>query len=256
MSARRFGRTKAVAGLAAAAALVPPWLLIDPRSAGAKALEQRFHRWIAAGFGLRPVVSGRPAGAGTLLVANHVSWADIVALASVVDTDFVAKADVADYPGLGLLARRTGTIFIDRTRRAAAAAQTDAIRTRLAAGRRVLVFPEGTTSDGAGVLPFRSSLFAAADSARHVQPVSLFYTARDGAPPDAVIRDAVAWLGEQTMADNAALLARVRAGIAICFHEPVAPGNFADRKALAEFCRSAIVRSHAAFQAASPKRDP
>ena len=135
MSHRFFGRSRAALGLASAAMLVPPWLLMPPASPPAKALERRFHRTIAAGFGLRPQVLGTPGAAGTMFVANHISWADIISVAAVVDTDFVAKADVAAYPGIGALAGRTGTIFVERERRSQAGSQMEAIRQRLTAGR-------------------------------------------------------------------------------------------------------------------------
>lgn len=246
MSRRQFGRTKAALGLAGAALLAPPWLLLPPRSASAKRLERRFHRLIAGGFGLKPRVHGAPAGGGTLFVANHISWSDIVSLAAVIDADFVAKADVAGYPGLGALAARTGTIFVERERRTQAATQMAAIRHRLTSGRRVVLFPEGTTSDGRGVLPFRSSLFAAADAARAVQPVTIAYTARDGSRIPAHMLDAIAWIGAEALLPNAAALARIRAGIAIHFHDPVSAADFSTRKALADHCRDVVATAYAA----------
>lgn len=247
MSPRPFGRTRAAIGLASAAMLVPPWLLLSPKSGPARRLERRFHRTIASGFGLRPEVSGTPGEPGTMFVANHISWADIVSVAAVVDTDFVAKADVAGYPALGALAQRTGTIFIERERRSQAGTQMEAVRQRLLAGRRVLMFPEGTTSDGRGLLPFRSSLFAAADAARAVQPVTIRYTAPDGGPLDPAVLDAIAWIGDEDMLPNAAALARLRAGVAIHFHEPVAAAAFETRKALAEHCRTVMLGHYGAW---------
>ena len=244
MSHRPFGRSRAALGLASAAMLVPPWLLMSPKSVPAKALERRFHRTIAAGFGLRPQVFGTPGAAGTMFVANHISWADIVSVAAVVDTDFVAKADVAAYPGIGALAGRTGTIFVERERRSRAGSQMEAIRQRLIAGRRVLMFPEGTTSDGRGLLPFRSSLFAAADAAAAVQPVTIRYTAPGGGPLDPAVLDAIAWIGDEDMLPNAFALARQRAGVVLHFHDPVAPSAFDTRKALAEHCRDVMLRHY------------
>jgi 1-acyl-sn-glycerol-3-phosphate acyltransferase len=246
---------KAALGLAGALSLAPPWLLLRPESRAAKALERRFHQLISRGFGLTPRVSGAPAGPGSLIVANHISWADIPALASVLDADFVAKADVAGYPALGSLARRTGTIFIERERRSQAGAQMGFVRARLETGRRVVLFPEGTTSNGAVLLPFRSSLFAAADAARTVQPVMLRYTMRGGEPIDPDLLARIAWIGDQAMLPNAAALAAVRVGITIAFHTPVDPAAFASRKALADHCRDAIAAGYAS-QAAAPKRSP
>ncbi|MBB4632343.1 lysophospholipid acyltransferase family protein [Sphingosinicella soli] len=246
MNHRPFGRARAALGLAGAAVLVPPWLLMHPASSPAKALERGFHRAIAAGFGLRPQVRGTPGAAGTMLVANHISWADIISVAAVVDTDFVSKADVAAYPGLGALAARTGTIFVERERRSQAVSQMETIRARLRAGRRVLMFPEGTTSDGRGLLPFRSSLFAAADAAVAVQPVTIRYTAPGGGPLDPAVLDAIAWIGDEDMLPNALGLARQRVGVLLHFHEPVAASAFDTRKALAEHCRDIMLRHYRA----------
>ncbi len=241
---RPLGRTRAALGIAGAAMLVPPWLLMSPKSLPAKALERRFHRTIAAGFGLHPQVFGTPGGPGTMFVANHISWADIISVGAVVDTDFVAKADVAAYPGIGALAARTGTIFVQRERRSQAVSQMEAIRQRLLAGRRVLMFPEGTTSNGRSILPFRSSLFAAADSATAVQPVTIHYTAPEGGGIDPATLDAIAWIGDEDMLPNALSLARQRAGIALHFHEPVAASAFDTRKALAEYCREIMLHHY------------
>jgi 1-acyl-sn-glycerol-3-phosphate acyltransferase len=179
-----------------------------------------------------------------MFVANHISWADIIAVAAVVDTDFVAKADVAAYPGIGALAGRTGTIFVERERRSQAGSQMEAIRQRLIAGRRVLMFPEGTTSDGRGLLPFRSSLFAAADAAVAVQPVTIRYTAPGGGPLDPAALDAIAWIGDEDMLPNALALARQRAGVVLHFHDPVEASAFETRKALAEHCRAVMLRHY------------
>jgi 1-acyl-sn-glycerol-3-phosphate acyltransferase len=255
VSHRRFGHVKAALGLAGALSLAPPWLLLRPESRAAKALERRFHQLISHGFGLTPRVIGAPAGPGSLIVANHISWADIPALASVLDADFIAKADVAGYPLLGALARRTGTIFVERERRSQAGAQMGFVRARLQTGRRVVLFPEGTTSDGAGLLPFRSSLFAAADAARQVQPVTLRYTMRGGEPIDPDLLGRIAWIGDEAMLPNAAKLAAIRVGIRIIFHAAVDPAGFASRKALADHCRDVVAAGYS-NQAAAPKRSP
>ncbi len=116
----------------------------------------------------------------------------------------------------------------------------EAVRQRLRGGRRVLLFPEGTTSDGRMLLPFRSSLFAAAEAARAVQPVTIYYAAPDGAALTPPALGAIAWTGDEALLPNAAMLARQRAGVWLQFHDPVAAADFPSRKALAEHCRGVI----------------
>ena len=135
--------------------------------------------FVLLGMGYR--VEGRPMTGPGAIVANHVSWLDIFALNAPQRIYFVSKAEVAGWPGIGWLARATGTVFIRRAR-SDAAAQREMIKARLAAGHRLLFFPEGTSTDGKRVLPFRPTLIAAFfDDAKprdlSLQPVSLIYTA-------------------------------------------------------------------------------
>ena len=114
----------------------------------------RHAKWI----GLKIRVHGEPPCSG-LIVANHVSYLDIVALSTVASCAFVAKKEVAGWPIFGLYAKLGATIFVDRERRGAVAEVAAQMRTLLDAGVPVVLFPEGTSSDGGGVLPFRTSLF-------------------------------------------------------------------------------------------------
>ncbi len=121
------------------------------------------------------------------VVANHSSWLDIFALNARKRVYFVSKSEVAGWPGIGWLAKATGTVFIERVARAAHA-QRDLFQERLLAGHKLLFFPEGTSSDGRRVLPFKSTLFEAffAPELRGilwVQPVSVVYHAPPGADP-------------------------------------------------------------------------
>jgi len=111
-------------------------------------------------LGMRRTLRGRPMCQPGAAVANHASWLDIFALNAADDVVFVAKAEVAGWPGIGWLARATGTLFVRRDR-ADAAAQTRLFAARLAAGQRLLFFPEGTSSDGQRVLPFKPTLLVA-----------------------------------------------------------------------------------------------
>ena len=136
---------------------------------------------VCAILGLRRKITGSPAAMPVAHLANHVSWLDIFVLNACAPIHFVAKSEVRDWPGIGWLARGTGTLFIERRREAAKAQETE-LGARLAAGHRMLIFPEGTSSDGLQVFPFKSTILAAFFSADvpadlAVQPVSLRYYA-------------------------------------------------------------------------------
>jgi len=122
------------------------------------------HRWCSFAcrvLGIRLTVRGSIPQSG-LLVCNHLSYLDIISLSSIRPCVFVAKRDVATWPLFGWLARSAGTIFVDRNRRFAAGAVVDLMRDAIAAGSLVVLFPEGTSSDGLSVLPFKPALFESA----------------------------------------------------------------------------------------------
>lgn len=214
-----------------------------PLSAG---LTQAVCRLALRIMGLRLQVMGTPLRGHGALVANHASWLDIFALNAATQVVFVSKAEVARWPGIGWLARATGTVFIRRDKRDAAA-QTALLRARLAAGHRLLFFPEGTSSDGLRVLPFKTTLFEAfldpsLREGLRLQPVSLRYTAPVGADPRAL-----AWWGDM---DFAAHLLRVLAlprgaRVQIAFHEPHVVAEYPDRKTLARACEVAVQKGFA-----------
>lgn len=192
-------------------------------------------------LGIRYVVSGRPLGRMGAVVANHSSWLDIFALNACQRVYFVSKAEVAGWAGIGWLARATGTVFIRRDPREASA-QKNLFEARLRAGHHLLFFPEGTSTDGRRVLPFKSTLFSAffsEDLGRdmRVQPVSLIYRAPPGKDPRFY-----GWWGDMSLAPHLmAVLAQARQGeIEVVFHEPVRVTDFDSRKALAAHCESVV----------------
>lgn len=235
---RRLARLRAGIGIAAGLMRVPMWLTAAAGTPRARTQERGFFRRVLAGFGIRPRFRGAdPAGPGTLYVANHVSWADIPLLGSLLDADFVSKDDVGGWPLLGRLARRSGTLFIDRDRKRDTGGQADAMADRLAEGHSLVLFAEGTTGDGVTLLPFRSSLFASARAARTIQPVLIRYRAADGAPLEPAAMRAFAW-SDHPLGRNVAHVARTGAVAEVVLLEAFAPGG--DRKAIAARCRDAI----------------
>lgn len=196
-------------------------------------------------LGMRHTVRGRPMSGHGALVANHASWLDIFALNACDLVYFVSKAEVRGWAGIGWLARATGTLFINRDGREAAA-QKALFETRLDAGHRLLFFPEGTSTDGLRVLPFKTTLFAAFLTPHlretcAIQPVTVIYTAPEGEDPAFY-----GWWGEMDFARHLlkVLAQRPQGGVEVVFHEALPVAAFGDRKALAraaeERVRSAL----------------
>lgn len=190
-------------------------------------------------MGLRLRIEGQALRGPGAVVANHTSWLDIFVLNATQRVYFVSKDDVRGWPGIGILARATGTIFIRRDRREAAF-QAKLLEQRLQAGHRLLIFPEGTSTDGRRLLPFRAALFGAFAGAgvpgMQVQPLSVCYTAPAGKEPRFF-----GWWGPQGFADSLIrVLAAVPQGrVTVVQHPPVAVEGTA-RKALAAQCEQAV----------------
>lgn len=189
-------------------------------------------RWSARaltvlGIGLR--VSGMPSAGATLFVANHVSWIDILAINAVQSVRFVSKADIRAWPVLGWLTACGGTLFIERTRTRDALRVLHLVAEALKAGEQVAVFPEGTTSDGHGVLPFHANLLQAAIVAEMpVQPIALrFSDARES------VSAAAAYIGDTTLMQSLWAVASTDGLTAQVSFLPVHPSGHADRRALA-----------------------
>jgi 1-acyl-sn-glycerol-3-phosphate acyltransferase len=176
------------------------------------------------------------------VVANHVSWLDIFTLNAKKRIYFVSKSEVAQWPGIGWLAKATGTVFIRRNRRDAK--QQQVFEARLLAGHKLLFFPEGTSTDGLRVLAFKSTLFQAFFSPElhhemFIQPVTVIYHAPDQQDPRFY-----GWWGEMEFgAHLVKTLTTVRQGrVEIVYHAPVKVDQFANRKVLAAHVEK-IVRS-------------
>ena len=183
-------------------------------------------------------------GAGAV-VANHSSWLDIFALNASKRIYFVSKAEVAGWPGIGWLARATGTVFIARDR-GQAVAQVDVFRERLSNGHKLLFFPEGTSTDGQQVLAFKPTLFAAffypaLRGTLAIQPVSVVYRA-----PNGVDARHYGWWGEMDFATHllATLAQSPQGGVTVIYHDPVKVADFDDRKALAAHLQSVVQDGH------------
>lgn len=190
-----------------------------------------------AGAIAQPTRDGRP----VVYVSNHSSWLDILVLGGKLDACFTAKQEVGTWPLIGTIARLGRTVYI-RRQRASTGRERDDMRARLAAGDNLILFPEGTTSDGARVLPFRSAFLSIAElpvtadgKPPIVQPVSIVYDRLAGLPTGRATRPIFAWYGDMDIASHYWQLAQYHGMRAsVLMHAPLDPRDFPDRKALAQ----------------------
>jgi 1-acyl-sn-glycerol-3-phosphate acyltransferase len=188
-------------------------------------------------MGIALEVEGGPHPGGTLLVANHISWLDIMAVHAVCPrARFVSKADVRSWPLLSRLVDAGGTLYLERERKRDALRVVHAMAQALTAGDAVAVFPEGTTSDGHALLPFHANLLQAAiATGTPVQPVALRFSDRR----DAVSR-AVEFVGDTTLLQSLWRVASGEGVVARVRFLPPLPSSGADRRALAALLRDRI----------------
>ena len=192
-------------------------------------------------MGLRFRVRGELMRQQGAVVANHTSWLDIFVLNAQKRVYFVAKAEVAGWPGVAWLAKATGTVFIRRDRREAGS-QVETFRRRLKAGHKLLFFPEGTSTDGRRVLPFKTTLFAAffdpdLHESMHIQPVSVLYLAPRGEDPRFY-----GWWGDMDLGPSLvkALAQAPQGAVELVYHPALRVADYPDRKALARALEDAV----------------
>lgn len=203
-------------------------------------------------LGLRHHITGTPMAGNGAVVANHSSWLDIFVLNAAKRIYFVSKSEVARWPGIGWLARATGTVFIERNP-ARAQLQTALFQARLLCGHKLLFFPEGTSTDGLRVLPFKTTLFQSffAPVLREeiaVQPVSVVFHA-----PPGYDRRFYGWWGDMSFGGHLIeTLAPARQGsVEVIYHPPLNVADFPNRKALALACEEAVRAGHEKLLSAS-----
>lgn len=198
-----------------------------------------FLRIVARVLGARVQVYGTPMRKDVFFVANHLSWHDIPILGGITGTSFVAQDGVRDWPVIGWLAKINRTIFVSRTDKQNVAVQVSELREAIAENWSVTLFPEGTTSDGNGLLPFKPSLFATLappPKPMMIQPLWLDF---GDVGPD------IAWIGEETGWESA-WRAFIRPGsfnVGVHFLEPFDPSLLADRKEVCAAARQQILNA-------------
>ena len=227
-------------------------LFLKTGSRRARTFPHWYHRQVCRIVGIRLNIEGEVANEqGVLIVSNHVSWLDITVLSAVAPVSFVAKQEVASWPFVSWLAKLQRSVFVDRTRRNEVGDKANEILDRLEGGDHVVLFAEGTSSDGNSVAPFKTALFAAAKPVGgramgdyvSAQTLALTYTKLHGLPLGRRGRPAVAWYGDMNLASHAWRLlglgpldAHIRIG------PPMPLDDFADRKALARYAEDKVRR--------------
>jgi 1-acyl-sn-glycerol-3-phosphate acyltransferase len=225
-----------------------------------------YHRVLCALIGVRIREIGmRSTASPALILSNHVSWLDICVISALWPVVFVAKSEVARWPVFGWLAKLQRTIFINRQARHQTGAATREIAGRLLRGDAVVLFAEGTSSDGIRVLPFRSSLVGAVhhalgNSTHHtsitVQPMSLAYVGFGGVPMGRSLRERVAWYGDVDLIPHLLhVLSSGAVDVTVSWGDAIAYDMSADRKSIARDAEKSVRRmTAAALRAARPAR--
>jgi lyso-ornithine lipid O-acyltransferase len=225
------------------------WLLGMLHLPGWGLIACNYYRVLCALLRIRVRIEGQPArGRAVLYISNHVSWVDIVVIGSIVPVAFVAKSEVRKWPLVGITAAMQRTVFVDRKRRHQAVEAVAEIVSRLASGTSIVLFAEGTSSDGNRVLPFRSALVGAIRQAAAggagaipIQPMSICYTSLHGIPMGRQHRPLVAWYGDlDFMPHIKAFVARGAVDAVVSYGVPVAADAEADRKAMAKTLEGAV----------------
>jgi 1-acyl-sn-glycerol-3-phosphate acyltransferase len=195
----------------------------------------------AVNFPIRP-----PDGKAFFIVANHASDVDIPVLASVIPVVFLAAADVGESPFLGTLTRLGGIVFVERRRKSELRNEVEKIRQVLAEGFDTALFPEGGTSNGDSVQPFKSALFQAAiDAEAHLLPVCINYLSVGGEPLTAANRDQVLYYGDMGFSGHLRrLLAAGRIEVECRFLPPIPLAKGDSRKAISQKAHLAILEQH------------
>lgn len=217
------------------------WLLDKLSLAGWGFIASNYYRVLCALLRIRVRVVGNPVrDRAVLFVSNHVSWVDIVVIGSIAPVAFVAKREVASWPLVGITAKMQRTVFVDRGRRHQAGDAVSEIVKRVASGTSVVLFAEGTSSDGNRVLPFRSALLGAIEDRGDsgsilMQPMAITYIGQHGLPMGRQHRPLVAWYGDlDFMPHIRAFIERGAVDALVTYGDPVPADRDTDRKAMSK----------------------
>lgn len=206
---------------------------------------RHYHAFMTKVFGIKVIVEGAPEhGRNVMYVGNHVSYLDIQVVGSLVEGAFVAKKDVENWPFIGLLGKQGSTLYISRNP-ADAQKETQVMQARLDLGTPLIIFPEGTSSDGTLILPFKSSFFEIfLNRDLKIQPFTISVLEVDGITagnPSA--RDKYAWYGDMSFEPHLWTIAKAKgAVIKVTFHEPLLSRGYSSRKELSKDAFEAVCK--------------
>ena len=218
------------------------------RLPGVVSLHAFYFHYIKNICGLRILVQGEMCAHDPILfLANHSSYLDYVILSDVILKGvFVAKIEIRRWPILGFLSQLTDVIYIDRTAKHQVTSQNEQIHKYLQRGHRVILFPEGTTSEGHHLLPFKTSLLANVYTKLEggmvtIQPISITAIALDDIPLGRSFRSLYAWCGTMDLLTHLWIFLQLgRVTVEVMFHPPITGAEFQDRKELSRFCARVI----------------
>ncbi|MGF1455757.1 MAG: lysophospholipid acyltransferase family protein [Alphaproteobacteria bacterium] len=228
------------------------FVLVRVSASAARHFPSVYFKAVCALVGIRIRAKGRlMRERPVLLAANHTSYFDIVILGSLGPVSFISKSEVADWPLFGTLARLARTVFVERQRRSKTGQHRDMIQARLYDGDSLVLFPEGTSTDGNHVLTFKSALMGAAQPAPctagsdpreiWVQPVAVAYTRLHGLPMGRLFRPFFAWYGDMDLVPH--LWEAFQMGpfdVDVHFYPPVRHRDFASRRDMAAHCEHIV----------------
>lgn len=230
--------------------LVPPQmvLMLFSRGKAAFILPHLWHWLIYRAFGIQVEIVGNPVrNEQTVYIANHVSYLDITAITAVLPVSFVAKREVASWPLFGLFAKLQQTAFISRSRQDAHT-EKNTLKDWLTSGNSLVLFAEGTSSDGSTVLPFKSSLFGMVTdpglaTRPLIQPLTIELSETNGRTVETQKdRDMYAWHGDMTLVPHFWAFAKSKgAKVRLHFHAPFRVQEGSDRKELAQLCHRQVI---------------
>lgn len=241
---------------------VPLQFLVSRSPWFSNTIPRWFHAMGAKFLGMKVTVIGEPShDRPTLIVSNHVSWTDIIAVGSKADVTFVAKSEIQHWFFVGFMASLQRTLYVDRKKRSDAKRVSQEMGKRMASGGAVLLFAEGQSDLGTHVLPFRSALIGAAQHAMEeagatevmIQPLTIAYTKLQGLPVGRTDRSFIAWIKSKSVKQN---LKEILTGgtreVTLAFGTPRPLTAGADRKTLAKQTETEVRRMLVALNRGTP----
>lgn len=220
-------------------------LMLFTKGPAALVYPRAYHDFCRKLLNIKIITEGEIArGKNVVYVGNHISYLDVQVVGSLLNASFIAKKEVEGWPLFGLLGKMGRTLYISRAP-ADAAKATKMLSDRLEEGLPLIVFAEGTSTNGMQVLPFKSSFFEIfLNKEIRIQPFTVSVLEVDGQKADSpAVRDQYAWHGDMTLEPHLWCFAKGKgAVIKVSFQEPILSTSFIDRKSLSNACYNGVVK--------------